>query len=88
VADHPPAAPFGERVLWSTRLLLLGGVAGSDVLAVAVVWVATVDLVRFLAGVVDYTTADNTQGLRGELVADVVKSSTRQGHQRPLTYEL
>lgn len=73
MSDHPPAAPFGERVLWSTRLLLLGGVAGSAVLAVAVVWVATVDLLRFVVDVVDYTTASDAEGLRSELVADVVK---------------
>lgn len=65
-------APLGERVLWSTRLLLLGGVAGSAGLAAAVVWVATVDLARFAADVAHYTTND-AAGLRSELVTDVVK---------------
>lgn len=72
MADRPRPAPLGERALWSTRLLLLGGVAGSAVLAVAVVWLATVDLARFVADVADYTRADDT-ALRGELIADVVK---------------
>ncbi|MEW6470860.1 MAG: YqhA family protein [Actinomycetota bacterium] len=72
MADPPRPAPLGERALWSTRLLLLGGVAGSAVLAVAVVWLATVDLARFVADVADYTRAGDTAG-RGELIADVVK---------------
>ena len=66
------SAPLGERVLWSTRLLLLGGVAGSAVLAAAVTWVGTVDLVRFIGDVAGYTTDDDSD-LRGELVGSVVK---------------
>lgn len=64
--------PPAERVLWSTRLLLVAGVAGSVVLAVAVVWLATVDLVRFLGDVADYTTYGDATARSG-LVAGVVK---------------
>jgi uncharacterized protein (TIGR00645 family) len=59
-------------VLWSSRLLLVVGVAGSAVLAVAVLWLATVDLVRFLGDVVDYT-SDGEGTARSDLVAGVVK---------------
>ena len=71
-ADAPKGAPAAERVLWSTRLLLVAGVAGSAVLAVAVVWLATVDLVRFLGDVADYTRDGGTTA-RGDLIAAVVK---------------
>lgn len=64
--------PPGERALWSTRLLLVAGVAGSAVLAAAVLWLATVDLVRFLADVADYTT-DGDASARSSLVAGAVK---------------
>ena len=70
-----PAArrlPPAERALWSTRLLLVAGVAGSVVLAAAVLWLATVDLVRFLGDVGDYT-ADGDATARSSLVAGVVK---------------
>ena len=65
--------PAGERVLWSTRLLLLGGVAGGAVLGAAVVWMGSVDLVRFLGDVADHTTGDPSSEVRSGLVADAVK---------------
>lgn len=71
--DASPTAPAGERALWSTRLLLLGGVAGSAVLAAATIWIGTVDLVRFVGAVADYTTAGQPSEVRSELVADAVK---------------
>ena len=63
----------GERVLWSTRLLLLGGVAGSVLLAAAVIWMGTVDLVRFVGDVANDTASDDRSELRSELIAGVVK---------------
>lgn len=69
--DRTPP-PIGERILWSTRLLLLGGVVGSAVLAAATVWMGSVDLFRFIEDVADYTTSDDSE-LRGELVGSVVK---------------
>lgn len=65
--------PLGEQLLWSTRLLLLGGVIGSAVLAIAVTWMGTVDLLRFIGDVSEYTTADDVSTLRDDLVASVVK---------------
>lgn len=64
--------PAAERVLWSTRLLLVAGVVGSVVLAVAVLWLATVDLVRFIGDVANYT-GDSAAATRSDLVAGVVK---------------
>lgn len=72
MTELPDRAPVGERLLWSSRLLLLGGVVGSAVLAAAVVWIATVDVVRFAGDVIDYTESSNNIE-RGELVAVVVK---------------
>ena len=69
---HDPPVPIGERVLWSARFLLLGGVVGSAVLAAVVIWLATVDLVRFIGDVAGYTSADDA-ALRRDLVADLVK---------------
>ena len=70
--DLANGAPVAERVLWSTRLLLVAGVAGSAILAVAALWLATVDLARFLADVVDYTTGGGGAA-RSDLVSGVVK---------------
>lgn len=67
-----PQPPAAERLLWGARLLLVGAVAGSAVLALTVMWTASVDLVRFAADVVEYTTDDNT-GQRSDLIAEVVK---------------
>ena len=73
MADHDqPAVSTGERVLWSTRLLRLGGVAGSVLLAAAI-WMATVDLVRFVGDVANYTASDDRSEPRSELIAGVVK---------------
>lgn len=73
VAEPPSPAPAGERLLWSTRLLLLGGVAGSAILAAGVVWMGTVDVVRFVGDLAEYTTTDRPSDIRSELVAEVVK---------------
>jgi hypothetical protein len=76
-----------ERVLWSTRLLLVVAVAGSAVLAVAVLWLATVDLVRFLGDVADDTPDENANA-RGDLVcpdqwADRRARAARRAHRSP-----
>lgn len=68
---NAPPAPMAERLLWSTRLLLVVGVAGSAVLAAAVLWLATVDLARFVADAVDYTNDDGAG--RSTLIAEAVK---------------
>lgn len=61
-----------ERSLWSTRFVLLPGIAGCAILAASIVWFASVDLARFVLDVADYTVNEDPP-LRGELVAAVVK---------------
>ena len=69
------ARPGGraERLLWSTRLVLLAAVAGSAVTSVAVLWLTTVDLAVLVGDVVAYTNAADRSSARGEVIATVVK---------------
>ncbi|HEX5616383.1 MAG TPA: YqhA family protein [Acidimicrobiia bacterium] len=60
-------------MLWSVRLLLLGAVGGCAALALAVVWMGTVDLVHFAGDIASYTTDEQSSDVRSGLVADVVK---------------
>lgn len=62
-----------ERLLWSTRLLIVAAVLGAVAMGAAALWLATVDVVVLAGDIAAYTTDPDRSSTRAGLVADVVK---------------
>ena len=74
-SDTPPpelSPPAFQTWLWGARLMMVGGVVGSALLALAAMWLGTVDLVRLVSHLADYT-SDADSKLRSKLVVEIVK---------------
>ncbi len=74
----PPRKVIGEavleRALWSSRLLMIVGVAGAVLLTLIVLWMTAIDLVVLTGNAIDYGSAADRSELRADLIGGIVKT--------------